>query len=101
MERVSIGDLFDRVARGAGDREAFVFTDRDVRWTYRDALARTSQLAKGLIGLTSDQGEHVAGWATNGPEWVLLQLAAAKGGAVLVTVNPAYRADELAYVQFV
>ena len=98
MERITIGDLFDRVARGGGEREAFVFTDRDVRWTWRDALARTTQLAKALIGLGIDQGDHVAVWATNWPEWVLLQLATAKIGAVLVTVNPAYRAEELAYV---
>ncbi len=98
MERITIGDLFDRVARGAGDREAFVFPDRGVRLRYREALERTNQLAKGLMGLGIDQGDHVAVWATNWPEWVLLQLATAKIGAVLVTVNPAYRASELAYV---
>ncbi len=98
MERITIGDLFDRVAHGAGDREALVFPDHGVRWTYRDVLVRSNQLAKGLLGLGVEQGDHVAVWATNRPEWVLLQLAIAKIGAVLVTVNPAYRAGELAYV---
>src|SRR3954453_1455377 len=98
MERVTVGDLFDRIARGAGERDAFVFTDRDVRWSYREALARTNHLAKALIGVGIHQGDHVAVWATNWPERGQLQLALAKIGAVSVTGNPAYRADELAYV---
>jgi len=98
MERVTIGDLFDRIALGAGDREAAVFVDHDVRWSYRELHARVVQVARGLMGLGIEAGEHVAIWATNWPEWVLLQLATAKIGAVLVTVNPAYRSDELAYV---
>jgi fatty-acyl-CoA synthase len=98
VERITIGTLFDRVALGAGDREAVVFADRGVRWSYRELHARVTQLAKGLLGLGIGAGEHVAVWATNWPEWVLLQLATAKIGAVLVTVNPAYRASELAYL---
>jgi fatty-acyl-CoA synthase len=98
MERLTIGALFDRMALGAGDREAVVFVDRGVRWSYRELHARVVQLAKGLMGLGIGTGEHVAVWATNWPEWVLLQFATAKIGAVLVTVNPAYRANELAYV---
>jgi len=98
MERVTIGALFDRVAHGAGDREALVFPDHGVRWSYRETLARADQLAKGLMGLGIEAGEHVAVWATNWPQWVLLQFATAKIGAVLVTVNPAYRSSELAYV---
>ena len=98
MERIAIGALFDRVALSTEDREALVFVEPGVRWTYRDTHARVQQLAKGLMGLGIGLGEHVAVWATNWPQWVLLQLATAKVGAVLVTVNPAYRAHELAYV---
>jgi fatty-acyl-CoA synthase len=98
MERVTIGALFDRIAIGADNREALVFPERGLRWTYRELHQHTVQVAKGLIGLGIDPGDHVAVWATNWPEWVLLQLATAKIGAVLVTVNPAYRAHELAYV---
>jgi fatty-acyl-CoA synthase len=97
MESITIGDLFDRVARGAGDREALVFSDAGVRWSYRDTLAHTQRLAKSLIGLGIERGDHVAVWAPNRPEWVLLQLATAKIGAVLVTVDPGFRAHELAY----
>src|SRR5205085_5165917 len=57
-----------------------------------------NRLAKGLLALGIERGEHVAVWATNVPEWVFLEIALAKIGAVLVTVNTNYRADELEYV---
>jgi len=98
MERITIGDGFDRVARGAPDREAFVFPQSAVRWTYRGVLGRVQRLAKGLLGLGVERGDHVAVWASNRPEWVLVQLAVAKIGAVLVPVSTSYGADELAYV---
>jgi fatty-acyl-CoA synthase len=98
MERLTVGDLFDRVALGVGDREALIFPDQHVRWGYRETHARVTQLAKGLMGLGVDTGDHVAVFATNRPEWVLLQLAAAKVGAVLVPIDPASGAPELAYL---
>jgi fatty-acyl-CoA synthase len=98
MESLPIGDLFDRVARGALDREALVFPRARVRWTYRETLAAIQRLAKTLIGLGVERGDHVAVWATNRPEWVLLQLATAKVGAVLVPIDPGCRAVDLAYV---
>ena len=54
--------------------------------------------ARGLLALGIHSGEHVAVWATNVPQWVLLQFATARIGAVLVTINPAYRPFELEYV---
>lgn len=98
MESITIGDLFDRVARGAGDREAFVFAGAGVRWSYRETLAQVQRVAKALIGLGIERGDHVAVWATSRPEWVALQLATAKIGAVLVPIDLALGADELAYV---
>ncbi len=95
MERITIGDLFDRVARCALDREAFVFLQPGVRWTYRGVLGRVQRLAKSLIGLGIERGDHVAIWASNRPEWVLVQLAVAKIGAVLVPVSATYAADGL------
>src|SRR5207248_1185167 len=59
---------------------------------------RADQVARGLMALGLDKGEHIAVWATNLPEWILLEMAAAKTGLVLVTVNPAYRVQELEYV---
>jgi fatty-acyl-CoA synthase len=98
MQRLTIGELFDRIALGIGEREALVFPDHGVRWGYRDTHARVAQVAKGLMGLGVDAGDHVAVFATNRPEWVLLQLAVAKIGAVLVPIDPASGAPELAHV---
>jgi len=55
-------------------------------------------VAYGLLALGLDKGDHIAVWATNLPDWILLEMAAAKAGLVLVTVNPAYREQELEYV---
>jgi fatty-acyl-CoA synthase len=96
MECLTIGDFFDRIALGVGEHEALVFPDQRVRWGYRETYARVTQLAKGLMGLGIDMGEHVAVLATNRSEWVLLQLATAKIGAVLVPIDPASGARELA-----
>lgn len=97
MERLTLGALFDRVALGVGDREAVVFTEPAVRWGYRDGHAQVCQVGKGLIGLGVETGDRVAVWATNRPEWVLLQLAAAKIGAILVPLDPAAGPDELTH----
>jgi fatty-acyl-CoA synthase len=67
------------------------------RWTYAELLADAEQAARALAGRFAP-GEHVAVWAPNLPEWVILEYAAALAGLVLVTVNPAYRPAELAYV---
>jgi fatty-acyl-CoA synthase len=65
--------------------------------TYAEFATAVADAAKGLIALGVKPGEHVGIWATNIPEWVLLQYAAASIGVVLVTINPAYRALELSY----
>jgi fatty-acyl-CoA synthase len=96
MERLSIGALFDRVALG-GDREAVVFAEPAVRWGYRDLHARVSQVAKGLIGFGVEIGDRVAVWATNRPEWILLQIATAKIGAIVVPLDPAAGPEDLAH----
>ncbi len=67
------------------------------RWTYAELLAETEQAARALTARFAP-GERVAVWAPNLPEWVILEFAAGLAGLVLVTVNPAYRPTELAYV---
>ncbi len=98
MERLTTGDFFDRAALGMGAREAVAFPGQRVRWKYRDLHARVTQLAKGLMGLGVDAGDHVAVFASNRVEWVVLQLAVAKIGATLVPVDPRAGAEDLAYV---
>src|SRR5207244_13145015 len=62
----------------------------EIRWTYQEYRERANQVARGLMALGLGKGDHIAVWATNLPEWILLEMAAAKVGLVLVTVNPAY-----------
>ncbi|MFO0896215.1 MAG: AMP-binding protein [Pirellulales bacterium] len=69
-----------------------------VRWSYGEFLLEVERAARGLLALGIQPGEHVAIWAPNVPEWLALQFATASIGAVLVTINPAYRPAELRYV---
>jgi fatty-acyl-CoA synthase len=101
----TLGDLLDCRAEELPAREAVVYSGYpelgdgfDLRWTYAEYRERVNAVAKGLIALGLQRGDHVAVWATNLPEWLLLEFAIAKAGLVLVTVNPVFRANELAYV---
>jgi fatty-acyl-CoA synthase len=102
---MTIGDLLDHRADELPKQEAVVYSCQpefersyELRWTYQQYRERANQVARGLMALGLSKGEHIAVWATNLPEWVLLEMAVAKAGLVLVTVNPAYRAQELEYV---
>ena len=76
-------------------REALVFPQSGVRMNYSEFADEVGEVAKGLLALDIKPGEHVGIWATNLPEWTLLQFGAASVGVVLVTINPAYRPFEL------
>jgi fatty-acyl-CoA synthase len=93
-----IGDNFDRTVAIHGDRDALIEHATGRRWTYTQLRADVDALTHGLIRLGVEQGDRVAVWAPNCPEWTLLQFATAKIGAILVCVNPAYRTHELSYV---
>ncbi|GIH13841.1 AMP-binding protein [Rugosimonospora africana] len=80
------------------DREALVDVPSGRRWTYREFAADVRRVALGLLALGVDRGERVGIWAPNVPEWVLVQYATARIGAILVNINPAYRSHELSYV---
>jgi len=98
----TIGDLFDRQCQASADKQALVYNypeiGLDLRLTYSQYKHEVDRLAKGLLALGIEKGEHVAVWATNIPEWVFLEIALAKIGAVLVTVNTNYRRAEIEYV---
>ena len=85
----------------AGDQPALIAGDPDParrrQWTYAELLADAERGARALRA-RFEPGERVAVWAGNCPEWVLLEFAAGLAGVTLVTVNPAYQADELAHV---
>lgn len=98
----TIGDLLDQQADAMPDKEALVYHYPElvinVRLTYSQYRTQANRLAKGLLALGVKKGDHIAVWATNLPEWVILEMAAAKIGIVLVTINTNYRTAELEYV---
>jgi fatty-acyl-CoA synthase len=101
----TIGDLLDKHAGEIPQQEAVVYScyhefggALDIRWSYAEFRERVNAVSRGLMALGLQKGEHIAVWAANLPEWVLLEFAAAKAGLILVTVNPVYRANELEYV---
>ncbi|GAA2641338.1 AMP-binding protein [Dactylosporangium fulvum] len=94
----TIGANLERTVARFGDREALVDVAAGKRYTYREFDAAVNRVALGLLARGVAKGDRVGIWAPNCAEWVLVQYATAKIGAVLVNVNPAYRTHELAYV---
>jgi fatty-acyl-CoA synthase len=93
----TIGQNLDRTAERVPDRDALVSVHQGVRFTYAQFRAAVEEVARGLLALGVEPGERVGIWSPNNAEWVTLQYATAKVGAILVNVNPAYRTSELAY----
>jgi fatty-acyl-CoA synthase len=94
----TIGQNFDATAASWPDREALVDVPTGRRWTYAALQQDVDELARGFLAAGVAKGDRVGIWAPNCAEWVLVQYATAKIGAILVNVNPAYRAHELEYV---
>ena len=98
IDGLTVGGLLDLVAGRRPEDEALVYADRNLRYTYTEFKAVVEKCARSLMALGIDKGDHVAVWGQNVPEWVTLQFATGKVGAVLVTINPAYKSHELKYV---
>ena len=94
----TISANFARAVADHGDREALVDQGSRRRWTYTELDRDVEACALGLAALGVTKGDRVGIWAPNCPEWVLVQYATARLGAILVNINPAYRSHELAYV---
>ncbi|HET6707845.1 AMP-binding protein [Amycolatopsis sp.] len=94
----TIGDNFDRTVAAFPDRDALVDRAAGRRWTYRELAGEVTALALGLVAQGIGKGDRVGIWSPNRAEWTFLQYATAKIGAILVNINPAYRAHELEYV---
>ncbi|MGJ6963825.1 AMP-binding protein [Streptosporangium sp. G11] len=94
----TIGENFERTVARFGDREALVDVPEGRRWTYAELDADVDLLARALMARGVAKGDRVGIWSPNRAEWVIVQYATAKIGAILVNVNPAYRSHELDYV---
>lgn len=93
----TIGDFFDAICEKYPNHEALVVCHQNIRWTYQQLQEKVNQLASAMIEMGLEIGDRVGIWSHNNAEWLLMQLATAKIGVVLVNINPAYRIFELEY----
>ncbi|QXZ09735.1 AMP-binding protein [Comamonas sp. Y33R10-2] len=93
----TIGDFFADMAQRQGSRDALVSRHQGLRYSYAQLHAATRQLASAFLNLGLLKGDRVGIWSHNNAEWVLLQLATAQVGLILVNINPAYRTTEVEY----
>ncbi|MCQ2219299.1 MAG: AMP-binding protein [Paludibacteraceae bacterium] len=94
----TLGQWLEYWAEKTPDKEYIVYSDRDLRFTWKSFNQRVDNLAKGLMSIGVEKGSHVGIWATNVPDWLTFLYATAKIGAVLVTVNTNYKQNELEYL---
>ncbi len=88
---------FQLISRRFANQQAVVALPQQRRLSYKDFAGEIDLLAKGLLAMGAEKGDNIAIWSTNNLEWLLVQMACARIGAVLVNINPAYRPKELAY----
>ena len=96
FQKKTFGSLAQTMADRFGEREALIFKDK--RYTFSEVLCRIDEVAKGLINLGIQPGEHVALWMMNRAEWIFTMFAVAKIGAVLVPINTRFRTNDLEYL---
>jgi fatty-acyl-CoA synthase len=93
----TIGGALNAAAERWGDRDALVACHQQLRYSYRELRDETDRAARALMALGVQRGDRVGIWSGNRAEWMITQYAAAKAGAILVNINPAYRLRELEY----
>jgi acyl-CoA synthetase (AMP-forming)/AMP-acid ligase II len=103
MVELTVGDLLDQAANSWPDHEAVVFSAYEdigieARWGFEELRRRARRVGKALIASGIEPGERFGIWATNIPQWLELQFGAAYAGAVVVPMNPLYRASEVEFV---
>jgi len=95
--RITVGDLLDEVASRFPGNEVLIDIPESKRYSYRDFLTVVNQMAKGLLKIGLNQGEHIALWAPNLSEWIITEFAIAKVGAVLVSIDTNVQIQQLEY----
>src|SRR6266852_8904984 len=94
----TIGENLRRTVERFGSSEALVVRHQNYRATYAELWDQTTRAARGLLARGVRKGDRVAIWSPNRAEWVVIQYATARIGAILVNINPAYKTAELSYV---
>ena len=93
----TIGRMWNDTVSAHGARPALVARHQGIAWTYAELDERVELCARALLAAGVEKGDRVGIWSPNNAEWVIVQFATARVGAVLVNINPAYRAHELEY----
>ncbi len=94
----TVGGILEEMAVRYPANDAVVYPELELRYSYAQFNALCDKVARGLLAMGMKKGDHVAIWATNVPQWLVLQFATAKIGVVLVTVNTSYKTAELEYI---
>ena len=98
LQDKTLGQWLEHWAETTPDKEYLVYSDRDLRFTWKEFNERVDRMAKGMLSIGIEHGTHVGIWATNVPDWLTFLYAAAKIGAVAVTVNTNYKQNELEFL---
>ena len=94
----TLGQWVEHWAEQTPDKEFLVYSDRDLRFTWKQFNERVDNMSKGLISIGVTRGTHVGIWATNVPDWLTFLYATSRIGAVAVTVNTNYKQHELEFL---
>jgi len=94
----TIGDAFDTTVSRFPQRLALLIPEQNIRWSWAALKVQVDRHARALMALGVQAGDRIGIWAPNCFEWCLTQFASAKIGAILVNINPAYRASEFEFV---
>jgi len=94
----TLSDWLEHWAAETPDKEYIVYSDRNLRFTWKTFNERVDNMAKGLIAIGVSRGTNVGIWAQNVPDWLTFLYATAKIGAVAVTVNTNYQSEEVSYL---
>ena len=98
LQNKTLGQWLEHWATVTPDKEYIVYSDRDLRFTWKEFNERVDRMAKGMLSIGVEHGTHVGIWATNVPDWLTFLFAAAKIGAVAVTINTNYKQNELEFL---
>jgi len=95
---MTIGNKFDEIVSQFPNHDALVSVHQNLSLSYSALAQKVNELAKAFMAMGLDKGDRIGIWSPNNAEWLITQYASAKTGTILVTINPAYRSHELAYV---
>jgi len=98
LTTLTIGEMLDETVENYPENEALIVRHQNIRYTYRELQEKVNQCARGLLAIGLQKGDLIGICSPNNYEWVIVQFASSKIGAILVNINPAYRHSELEYI---